>query len=80
MSLNQTRIWTCDLCDKTETTRDSYPIGWIIGREVTCCRRKVHADFCPECWYRAFPVHESENSSDVATGEFKKPFWKRFFA
>lgn len=76
--LEQKRKWTCDLCDEEQIVANGYPLGWECNAEVTCRSRKASADFCANCFQRAFPGH-SEQMKDVAKGEYKRPWWKRFF-
>lgn len=80
MSLDQTRIWKCDICEKTETVSSGSPMGWKTNVEVYCADRKVSADICGECYARAFPTKSySVQAGDVPTGEFKRPWWRKFW-
>ncbi len=80
MGMQQTRVWKCDLCDKEETVSKGSPDCWRCDVEIRCANRKVSADFCSDCWQRAFPSSVDDiNAKDTPNDEFKKPWWKKFF-
>lgn len=88
MSVDTTKVWKCDYCDKTETTvgPQSSPPAWKIGviiaatyvTETFPWRSRV--DFCGTCDQALFPEKVTGGAKPVEGAMQKnKPFWKRFF-
>lgn len=80
MALEQKRKWVCDLCGVECTVTSGEPLNWQCNVTVICLLRHASADFCVDCYSRAFPTRVTEgNALDVPKDEFKKSWWQKFF-
>lgn len=82
MSVETTRVWTCNYCGKSVTIKDTNygPSGWIQGNllwDEGGYRTTGRAmNFCGVCESELF-LHKNQISAVVS--QKNKPFWKKFF-